>query len=100
MYIYDIVFQIKMTTATIMEPTGESDTPVKFTAGLLLGINFDAEIYNLEDVANVRIQVILIPILSDICLMFDTFPFVVLGHISRPASTLNISEIAGFQEVR
>jgi hypothetical protein len=52
-----LISQIRMTSATIVEPTGESDTPVKFTAGLLLGITLDAEISNLSDVSNVRIQV-------------------------------------------
>lgn len=47
-----------MITAVIVEPTGESDTPVKFTAGLLLGISLDAEISNLVDVSNIRVQVI------------------------------------------
>lgn len=46
-----------MIKAVIVEPTGESDTPIKFTAGLLLGISLDVEIYNLSDVSNVRVQV-------------------------------------------
>lgn len=46
-----------MVTATIIEPTGESDTALKFTAGLLLGIPLDAEIHNLEDTSHVRIMV-------------------------------------------
>ena len=48
------IYQAK---ATIYEPTGESDTPLKFTAGLLLGVNFDAELENIEDLKNVRIKV-------------------------------------------
>lgn len=46
-----------MASATIIEPTGESDTALKFTAGLLLGIPLDAEIHNLEDTSHVRIMV-------------------------------------------
>ena len=46
-----------MTSATIIEPTGESDNPMKFTAGLLLGIDLDCEIQNLVDTANVRVRV-------------------------------------------
>ena len=46
-----------MATATIIEPTGESDTPLKFTAGLLLGIPFDCELKDLTDVTNIRIRV-------------------------------------------
>ncbi len=49
--------QVKMATATIIEPTGDSDTPLKFTAGLLLGIPFDCELRDLTDVSNVRIRV-------------------------------------------
>ncbi len=51
------ISQIKMASATIIEPTGESDTALKFTAGLLLGIPLDAEINNLEDTSHVRIMV-------------------------------------------
>lgn len=52
-----MILQIKMASATIIEPTGESDTALKFTAGLLLGIPLDAEINNLEDTTHVRIMV-------------------------------------------
>ncbi|ODM99768.1 Integrator complex subunit 4 [Orchesella cincta] len=48
---------IKMASATIIEPTGESDNALKFTAGLLLGIPVDAEIHNLEDTSYVRIMI-------------------------------------------
>jgi len=46
-----------MASAAIIEPTGESDTPLKFTAGLILGIPIDCELHDLEDMRHVRIQV-------------------------------------------
>jgi hypothetical protein len=48
-----------MTSATINEPTGKSDTPLKFTAGLILGLQFDAIIENVSDIKNIRIKVII-----------------------------------------
>lgn len=48
---------LKMSIATINEPTGKSDTPLKFTAGLLLGLSFDALIENVPDNKIVRIKV-------------------------------------------
>jgi hypothetical protein len=46
-----------LASAVIVEPTGESDSPLKFTAGLLLGITLDAEISNVADTSLIRIQV-------------------------------------------
>lgn len=46
-----------MASATIVEPTGESDNALKFTAGLLLGIPIDAELHNLTDTSHVRIMI-------------------------------------------
>ncbi|GAB6020124.1 hypothetical protein CHUAL_002853 [Chamberlinius hualienensis] len=52
-----LISQIHQAKATIYEPTGESDTPLKFTSGLVLGVNLDAEIENVEDLKTVRIKV-------------------------------------------
>lgn len=54
LHLTSIVAQAK---ATIYDPTGESDNPIKFTAGLVLGVNLDAEIENVEDVKTVRVKV-------------------------------------------
>ncbi|KAG1687336.1 Integrator complex subunit 4 [Nymphon striatum] len=43
--------------ATIDEPSGESDNPLKFTAGLVLGVNLDAQIHHIENVKQVRVKV-------------------------------------------
>ncbi len=53
------LLKLRMTSATINEPTGKSDTPLKFTAGLILGIQFDAIIENVSDIKNIRIKVII-----------------------------------------
>lgn len=49
--------RIKKSKAVIHEPTGESDNPVKFTAGLVAGLTLDAFIENVNDVKNVRVKV-------------------------------------------
>lgn len=51
------LIKLTMTYATISEPTGKSDTPLKFTAGLILGVQFDAIIENVSDIKKVRIKV-------------------------------------------
>lgn len=48
---------VKMARASIVEPTGDSDTPLKFTAGLLLGIPFDCELKDVTNLSSVRIRV-------------------------------------------
>jgi hypothetical protein len=53
------LLKLRMTSATINEPTGKSDTPLKFTAGLILGLQFDAIIENVSDIKNIRIKVII-----------------------------------------
>lgn len=49
--------RLRMTWATINEPTGKSDAPLKFTAGLILGLPFDAIIENVVDIRHIRIKV-------------------------------------------
>ena len=53
---FDLI-RLRMTCATIHEPTGKSDSPHKFTAGLILGLPFDAVIENVTDIRNIRIKV-------------------------------------------
>ena len=44
-----------MARATIHEPTGGQETPLKYMAGLVLGISIDAELYNVVDTSALRI---------------------------------------------
>ncbi|XP_067013887.2 integrator complex subunit 4 isoform X2 [Anabrus simplex] len=48
---------VRMASAVITEPTGEVDAPLKFTAGLVMGVPLDAEIYNLRDTGALRLKV-------------------------------------------
>ncbi|XP_054152936.1 integrator complex subunit 4-like [Oppia nitens] len=54
---FNDLVRLCMTTATIHEPSGKSDTPLKFTAGLILGLPFDAIIENISDIKYVRIKI-------------------------------------------
>lgn len=49
--------KIQQAKATIHDPTGESDNPVKFTAGLVIGVHLDAELEHVSNLKVVRIQV-------------------------------------------
>ncbi|KAJ9583048.1 hypothetical protein L9F63_022613 [Diploptera punctata] len=48
---------VRMSTAVIMEPTGEVDAALKFTAGLVVGVPLDAELCNVRNAATLRVKV-------------------------------------------
>uniref|UniRef100_UPI00358FD580 integrator complex subunit 4 n=1 Tax=Myxine glutinosa TaxID=7769 RepID=UPI00358FD580 len=51
--------EAKRASAEIIEPSGESDNPLKFTAGLVLGLDLDASIHHVsEPHLRVRVQVV------------------------------------------
>ncbi|XP_072316245.1 integrator complex subunit 4 isoform X2 [Eucyclogobius newberryi] len=50
--------QIQKATATIIEPTGESDNPLRFTSGLVVALDIDATLEHVQDPQNtVKVQV-------------------------------------------
>ena len=50
--------QIHRATANIIEPTGESDNPLKFTSGLVVALDIDATLEHVQDPQNtVKVQV-------------------------------------------
>lgn len=51
--------QIHKATATIIEPTGESDNPLRFTSGLVVALDIDATLEHVQDPQNtVKVQVL------------------------------------------
>uniref|UniRef100_A0A3Q0TBN5 Integrator complex subunit 4 n=1 Tax=Amphilophus citrinellus TaxID=61819 RepID=A0A3Q0TBN5_AMPCI len=51
--------QIHRATATIIEPTGESDNPLRFTSGLVVALDVDATLEHIQDPQNtVKVQVL------------------------------------------
>ncbi|XP_059486442.1 integrator complex subunit 4 [Neocloeon triangulifer] len=48
---------LQMCSALILEPKGEADTALTFTAGLVLGVSLDAELYNLANMSALRVKV-------------------------------------------
>ncbi|XP_068173263.1 integrator complex subunit 4 [Antennarius striatus] len=51
--------QIHRASATIIEPTGESDNPLRFTSGLVVALDIDATLEHVRDPQNtVRVQVL------------------------------------------
>lgn len=63
-----------MCSAQILEPKGEADTALSFTAGLVLGVLLDAELHNLAQTSVLRVKVkypdqttqLLVPCKSDL----------------------------------
>ncbi|XP_070538096.1 integrator complex subunit 4-like [Ptychodera flava] len=49
--------QLRRAKAVVTEPAGGSDNPLKFTAGLTLGLNVDCIIENIQDIQNIQIQI-------------------------------------------
>lgn len=51
--------QIHRATATIIEPTGESDNPLRFTSGLVAALDIDATLEHVQDPqSRVKVQVV------------------------------------------
>ncbi|XP_040901874.1 integrator complex subunit 4 [Toxotes jaculatrix] len=51
--------QIHRATATIIEPTGESDNPLRFTSGLVVALDIDATLEHVQDPqSSVKVQVL------------------------------------------
>lgn len=51
--------QIHRATAAIIEPTGESDNPLRFTSGLVVALDIDATLEHVQDPQNsVKVQVL------------------------------------------
>lgn len=46
-----------MSSATILEPSGQTDSTLKFTAGLIMSVPFEAELRNLESTSRLRLKV-------------------------------------------
>lgn len=56
--IFPPVFQIHKASATIIEPAGESDNPLRFTSGLVVALDVDATLEHVQDPQNtVKVQV-------------------------------------------
>lgn len=46
-----------MSKAVILEPSGETDTALKFTAGLIMAVPVEAEFTNLQDPSRLRLKI-------------------------------------------
>lgn len=46
-----------MCTACIIEPTGDTETAVKFTAGLIAAVPLEAEVMHIRDPSTLRVRV-------------------------------------------
>lgn len=57
-YLFILVCQIHRASATIIEPTGESDNPLRFTSGLVVALDIDATLEHVQDPqTTVKVQV-------------------------------------------
>merc|ERR1712045_580370 len=48
---------VSMAHAEIFEPVGNNETPLKYTAGMILAVPIDCELFNVEDPSLVRIAI-------------------------------------------
>ncbi|KAH0998728.1 hypothetical protein HUJ04_005437 [Dendroctonus ponderosae] len=46
-----------MSSANIIEPSGQGDTSLKFTAGLIMSVPFEAELTHLLDPSRIRLKI-------------------------------------------
>ena len=49
---------IRMSHATIYEPSGNNETPLKYTAGMILAVPVDCELFNVKNHHQVRIAIL------------------------------------------
>lgn len=55
---FSCCLQIHKASATIIEPAGESDNPLRFTSGLVVALDVDATLEHVQDPQNsVKVQV-------------------------------------------
>ncbi|XP_048522267.1 integrator complex subunit 4-like [Dendroctonus ponderosae] len=48
---------IRMSSANIIDPSGQGDTSLKFTAGLIMSVPFEAELTHLLDPSRIRLKI-------------------------------------------
>ena len=48
---------VSMSRAIVYEPTGSNDTPLKYTAGLVLAVPVDCDLFNVRDICLVRVAI-------------------------------------------
>ncbi|XP_003738452.1 integrator complex subunit 4 [Galendromus occidentalis] len=53
----DNMKRIRQANATINEPTGEQDIPIKFQAGLVVAVTLDCDLENVADTSLIRVRV-------------------------------------------
>lgn len=59
--------QIHKASATIIEPAGESDNPLRFTSGLVVALDVDATLEHVQDPqSTVKVQVCQILVLIEL----------------------------------
>ena len=64
-----VINKIRKAFAVVLEPARVSDNPIKFTAGLTTAVLFIAEIENVEDTENLRIQVCNVFVLASVFIL-------------------------------
>lgn len=78
------VKQVHRATATILEPTGESDNPLRFTTGLVLALDIDATLEHVQNPQNtVKVQV------SPLSSSSDTNLEILFYSEKRPAGSVS-----------
>ena len=51
------LINLKKSYAVVDEPKERTETPLKFTSGLILTLKLDAKLYNIRDIKNIRLKV-------------------------------------------
>jgi len=51
------ISKVSMSRAIVYEPTGSNDTPLKYTAGLVLAVPVDCDLFNVRDISLVRVAI-------------------------------------------
>lgn len=79
--VFSSCLQIHKASATIIEPAGESDNPLRFTSGLVVALDVDATLEHVQDPQNtVKVQVCQVWVLTELL----DWPCVEVFNVSTP----------------
>ena len=66
----DMDNRLRQRSAIIYEPRNNVDNPLRFSAGLVLAVDFVSSLYNIDDVSNVYLKVIFSQPIKKLCTIF------------------------------
>ena len=71
---------VSMSKAIVYEPVGSNETPLKYTAGLVLAVPVDCDLVNVRDISLVKVAIRT----PDEKVMEISYPMICRPHLHNP----------------